>query len=1419
MNGVSFNRVNAFRLLVEEKRNMKSSHDWSRHRRLEVALLAQLCAALFVVAPAFAHTGHLFRDSFGSPGSGAGQLSLQSTNYGNRGGSGIASNQATGNVYVADTGNHRVDEFDAGGTFIRAWGYGVADGSSELQVCTLTCRAGIPGSAPGQLLEPTAIAVDNSVGGKDDVYVADGADHAITKFDSEGHLVSGWGASGQLQGTPVLATGTGDVVSGAATGTGDVVVGSKTVTNVSTSTGAFTVGLGIHGLGIEAGPTYITAVGSGTLTLSRPASSTYTGVELTTNHRFITNVSTASGAFQGSQTISGPGIPPGTQIEEATPGYIALSTDATPGAGISLSGQFPFGTPAGVAVDPSGDLWVSAAVRGFEAQMFEFAPDGSFLTDWPHITAEGVGIAVDATGDLYAPDQVGTAKFQPDGTRLGEVEVVRAGNLARTGLTVDPATNDIYIDNGPGGTAGTEINHFPASCEPTTGPCAIADTFGNSEEAPAGRLKNGQGLAVGPDHTVYVTEADADKVFAYRQVRFPDTTTLGATAIGVSTATLEGEVNPDGVPVTGCLFEYGPTKSYGHQAPCVESPTEIGGGSAPVHVHSDISGLEPSFYHYRLVATNANGSSRGADATFGASIDSQIVQSADQSTTTLTAEINPHGSDTHCLFRYIEDSAYRADGERFGEGTTGLPCEPSDLGAGEGDVKASVSLSGLRPGTNYRYRFVAESGEHVSEGPVEAMYTYSDSLGACPNESARAENLSLGLPDCRAYEQVSLRGNSQVYKGRDFAGTEAGLVPNGGFPEQASSTGNAVAFVGAAGGVGEGEGSGNSGAGEGDQYLARREATGWKALDITPSGAKPETFYEAFTQDLSVAQLVSASREQPLAAGVETNCPLLYTRVSDLGPFKTLFTSEGKSCRRPFFVGGSADRAAQVFESPAVKAEGAKPASGNGHENVYLERDGELHTVNVLPKGKADPNATVGALTGEADLLNGVGVTHAAINTENVVSSDVSRIYWTDLATGIVYLRKNPAAEPSAFESSGHCTEAEKACTVQVSGGPATYETASSDGRYGYYVESGQLWRYDAEAESREAITAPKAGVLGVIGINRTGGDGSYLYFVAKASLAPNRVDNGAGAEEAQDGEPNLYVSHEGTTEFIATLNETDNSLGADADSNAQAGDWRGVHGRRTAQVSVDGSAVVFMSSRQLTTYDNMPPTGGCIGGRCPEIYIYDTGSAKTICASCNPSGVRPVELTVNGPVTFLPPDFGSLMHARQLISADGNRVLFDSYEPLIPADINGTRDVYEWEREGTGGCTQGSVLSGGCVSLLSSGKVGSYATLLDASASLDDVFLISASPLSPTDRDEKPDLYDARSNGGFPLPPEAVACESPGACHGPPTAGPSPQSAGSASFNATETTSRKKTKKKRRHPKRQVGKRHSHAANKGGKR
>ncbi len=191
-------------------------------RRVRTDLTMVVLGTCFLVllvfaSSAFATRGRVFGGSFGSPGSGAGQLSLAPAVLSAGGesvrnaGSGLGVSQATHDVYVADTGDHRVDQFTSNGVFVRAWGWGVSDGAAEPQTCTSVCQQGLPGTAPGQFESPVFVAVDNSGGpSSGDVYVSDGrgsSDGAVQKFTSEGALVGSWGIKGQVIPSPKYIAG------------------------------------------------------------------------------------------------------------------------------------------------------------------------------------------------------------------------------------------------------------------------------------------------------------------------------------------------------------------------------------------------------------------------------------------------------------------------------------------------------------------------------------------------------------------------------------------------------------------------------------------------------------------------------------------------------------------------------------------------------------------------------------------------------------------------------------------------------------------------------------------------------------------------------------------------------------------------------------------------------------------------------------------------------------------------------------------------------------------------------------------------------------------------------------------------------------------------------------------------------------
>ena len=91
----------------------------------------------------------------------------------------------------------------------------------------------------------------------------------------------------------------------------------------------------------------------------------------------------------------------------------------------------------------------------------------------------------------------------------------------------------------------------------------------------------------------------------------PSANTAAPTDVTATTATLKGVVNPNKEETT-YYFEYGTTTAYGSR-----TPDQVATGNAGKDVEAKITGLSPgTVYHYRLVATNKDGSDRGDDMTF-----------------------------------------------------------------------------------------------------------------------------------------------------------------------------------------------------------------------------------------------------------------------------------------------------------------------------------------------------------------------------------------------------------------------------------------------------------------------------------------------------------------------------------------------------------------------------------------------------------------------------------------------------------------------------------------------------------------------------------------------------------------------------------------------------------------------------------
>jgi NHL repeat len=812
------------------------------------------------------------------------------------------------------------------------------------------------------------------------------------------------------------------------------------------------------------------------------------------------------------------------------------------------------------------------------------------------------------------------------------------------------------------------------------------------------------------------------------------------------------------------------------------------------------------------------------------SIEDSYAISADTDGATVRAAINPHfWPDVRYYVQYGTGKCSKGE-------CTQESAQPGSLLTSKVADKAintaNVLLPDLVPNTTYHYRFIANSGGGgPTIGPERIVHTFmvpapSASPDACLNTAFRT-GASAKLSDCRAYEMVS-----PLNKNNGDVATEGG---NQTMFVQAAANGERMTFSSFRAFAGA------ESAALTTQYLASRDpVSGWTTRSISPPredisyyplGAGEGIQYKAFSEDLCAGWLLQDTGIG-LTEGAPTGVPNIYRRKNCGESGYDLVTTtappgyspaEGYSRYYAGIQGFSADGTHSLLHAPAALTPNANPKKGIFQ--VYeTYGEGRLRLVSVLPNGTAAAtHSSVGTpQLGVEDGFRVGSVYHA-------VSEDGSRVFWSASSSqqtdgqypaeaGKLYLRLN-ATEAQSKVSAGKCTEADKACTIAVSEDVnTTFETADIEGTRAIYAVgnigagNAALYEFDTATETSQMIAK---GVEGVVGASD---NADRVYFVSNDLLSGE--DENSEGDKAQAGKRNLYLYEAGVGfSFVAKLPVAE-FLNNDINSSKRTVDHR-LPRLRASRVGADGLSVAFISKGSLTGYDNVAVSND---EAATEVYHYQTTGGgdvgELLCVSCNPSGARPqVRRNLAGPggfdsVAASIPGWNSQTQPSRALSADGDRLFFNSYDALVPRDTNGRADVYEWEAPTSGDCTEESsafsVTNGGCITLISSGESPEDSEFFDATRSGSDVFFATQSSLLVQDYGLV-DVYDARVNGGFPAPPNPTpSCEGE-ACQGAlaPPNDPTPASAAYEGPGNSNTAAKKKKAKK--HKKRRQGKKAKH--------
>ncbi|HEX3875052.1 MAG TPA: hypothetical protein VHW26_12945, partial [Solirubrobacteraceae bacterium] len=193
----------------------------------------------------------------------------------------------------------------------------------------------------------------------------------------------------------------------------------------------------------------------------------------------------------------------------------------------------------------------------------------------------------------------------------------------------------------------------------------------------------------------------------------PAVVTLAAGSVGDTGATLAGTVNPSR-QTTAFTFEYGTSTSFGSITPVVR----LDSANRPEAVSAELSGLSSATtYFYRVVATNATGTSTGVVMSFttGPAAAPVVVTGAATSVTSASEQLNgrvdPQASQTAFVFEYGTSTSF------------GSLSAIDNAGSGIGSESVALKISGLAAGTTYFYRIVATNSVGTTTGTVKSFTT------------------------------------------------------------------------------------------------------------------------------------------------------------------------------------------------------------------------------------------------------------------------------------------------------------------------------------------------------------------------------------------------------------------------------------------------------------------------------------------------------------------------------------------------------------------------------------------------------------------------------------------------------------------------------------------------------------------------
>jgi len=518
-------------------------------------------------------------------------------------------------------------------------------------------------------------------------------------------------------------------------------------------------------------------------------------------------------------------------------------------------------------------------------------------------------------------------------------------------------------------------------------------------------------------------------------------------------------------------------------------PPEPIEGTGATAVEADPTDLLPNTtYHLRLRSSNLGGENTAEAPTFdepkiAPTVVDTFPTEVSQGAARLNAKLRAGGDPTTYHFEYLSLSQYQSNGETFA-GAKQTP-EAASIGEDNSVHMATAKVSGLAPATAYRFRVVAGNGVDLVSGPaIEFTTAGVPDVQNCPNEALRAENNSLGLPDCRAYELVSPDSNHAIVQSVGVAGPSGSSMVYV-LADAPESAGGVAAIV--------------------NPVLAKRDpGSGWSGIGLSPPLPGPVVKYTPFatviglsedfsTSVLATAQAIDGLPPQP-GTRIYMGHPLApYQSLTPVGgnPADFNFAAGNPDFSRVYFT--AAPQSAEDLESPALYA--------------WSQQEG-LQPIARRPDGTFAPGARfVGPISADGSRALFISEQTLYLHTEGQPSAEVASPVNIDPGQPLISDQASLSGDGSSVLFTSHAE-----LTPDANTGPAE---AGRD-LYRYDVATGQIVDLTADA-----VDPDGAQVRHVFGVST---DGSYIYFTADGNLAPGGTP----------GEPSLYLWHDGDIGYVA---------------------------------------------------------------------------------------------------------------------------------------------------------------------------------------------------------------------------------------------------------------------------------------------